>query len=84
MTLSALPGSVMLIAPIAVAEALLFGPVALEAGVAGGRDDHGAGADQMVAGLADRRLTAGETVDVVRQRQRQVDAVHHRIRAVAI
>ena len=64
---------------------LPFEPGAIfEAGVAGGRHDHGAGPDQMVAGLADRRLAAGEAVDVVGQRQREVDAMHHRIGAVPV
>ena len=56
---------------IAVADALLFGS-AFESGVAGGGHHNRPGADQMVAGLADRRLSASEAVDVVRQRQRKL------------
>lgn len=34
--------------------------------------------------FADRRLPAGEAVDVVPQRERQVDAMHQRVFAIAV
>jgi hypothetical protein len=71
--------------PVARAHALLLRRAAvLEAGVARSRHDDRPVADQVIAGLADRRLAAGEAVDVMGERQRKIDAVHHRNGAVAV
>src|SRR5262249_48638087 len=68
--------------PVAGSEALL-GSGALEAGIAGRRHHHRTSADEVVARLADRSLPAREAVDVVGQREREVDAVHHGVGAVS-
>ena len=52
---------------------------ALEAAIAGGGHHHDAAGDEALALFADRRAAAGVILDVVKQRQTEIDAVDDRL-----